>query len=261
MKEELKWVFRSPFFYLSTCVMFVGLLGYSVPSWFFSGEPIEYRESALALSIGGIFFGGLMLLMPFCAAVSHTVSQVEEIESGMLQWRVLRSSTFQYMRRKILSSMVSAACSTSLAFLLHALVFNLVALPVNPTQYTNHEIIFAPWCLYSEWYKTCYGLPMYISIASGIAISASAWAMVALAAAAWIPDRLLVVTIPSCLYYIWNCQFPYYIFGVFVPDPATLYNDALTVTSAAECLLAYAIVFLGSFSIYYFGIERRTKNA
>lgn len=261
MKEELKWAFHSPLFFLSIGVMFVGLMGYSVPAWVFSGEPVEYRESALALSIGGIFFGGLMLLMPFCASISHSVSQVDEICSSMLQWRVSRSSFIYYARQKIVACMISAACSTSLAFILHALLCNLIAIPVDPIQYSNHEIIFAPWCLYSQWYKTCYGLPMYISISIGIAVSSSVWAVVALATSVWMPDRLLVATIPSCLYYVWNCQFPYYVFGVFVPDPATLYNDALTVSSILECLGAYALVLVLSICIYMAGLKRRMYNA
>lgn len=262
LKEELKRAFTSPFFFLSFGVMFVCLLGYSIPGWFFAGDlELEWKESALQLSVGGIFFGGMMLLMPFCAAVSHAVSQVDEIATSMLRWRVLRGSVRKYAYVKIVACALSAACSIALAFALHAVVWNIIALPVDPSRYPGHEIGFADWCLYNQWYKICYGLPMYVEMTLGIAFSAAAWAVVALAAAVWIPDRLLVITVPSCIYHIWQVQLPYYFFKVYVPDPATLYNDALTLQSALECILAYAVVLALSIALYYAGLERRARNA
>lgn len=262
MKEELKRSVSSPFFFLSFGILFLCFWGYSFPGFFFQEElSIEWRESALQLSIGSIFFGSVMLLMPFCAAVAHSVSQVDELQSSMMQWRVLRSSVHRYAAVKIAASAVSAACSTSLAFAVHALVWNLIALPVDPVRYPGHEIGFSEACVYSKWYLMYHGLPMYIEMTLGIAFSAAVWAVVALAVAVWIPDRLLVVSVPACIYYLWHLQLPYYLFGVQVPHPGTLYNDALTFREAYQCILAYAVVLAFSLFLYLAGLKRRARHA
>ncbi|MEG0901379.1 MAG: hypothetical protein RSG96_04615, partial [Clostridia bacterium] len=166
----------------------------------------------------------------------------------------------KYAAIKMTACASSAACSTGLAFALHAALWNVIALPVDPLVYPGHEIGFAPWCLYHDWYQICNALPMYIEMTFGIAFSAAVWAVMALATAVWIPDRLLAVTVPSCIYYIWNVQLPFYFFGVYVPDPATLYNDTLTVESALQCFLAYIVVLIIGIALYAIGLARRARN-
>ena len=68
----------------------------------------------------------------------------------------------------------------------------------------NHTIYFPEECVFHSWYRICYGLPMYIEVAAGIAFTASVWAVVALAISVWVPDKLLTVAIPSFLYHLWN---------------------------------------------------------
>lgn len=262
MKEELKRAFHSPYFLFSFVLMFLCFSGYSFPGWFCADEVTpDYRESALQLSIGSIFFGSVMMFMPFCASVSHAVSQVEELHSGVMRWRVLRSSVNRYACMKMAASALSAACSTALAFVLHAVIWNIIAIPVDPIHYPAHEIGFSDTCVFAKWYLICYGLPVYIEMALGIAFSAAIWAIVALAVAVWIPDRLLTVSVPACIYYIWHLQLPYYLFGVRVPHPGTLYNDMLTLESAVECIVAYAIVFAISLLVYWAGLRRRACHA
>ena len=262
MKEELKRAFFSRYFLFSFILLFLCFSGYSFPGWFCATEVTpDYRESALQLSIGSIFFGSVMMLMPFCAAVSHAVSQVEELNSGMMRWRVLRSSVNRYACIKMSASALSAACSTALAFVVLAIIWNIIAIPVDPIQYPAHEIGFAETCVFSKWYLICHGLPVYVEMACGIAFSAAMWAIVALAVAVWIPDRLLTISVPACIYFIWHLQLPYYLFGVRVPHPGTLYNDALTLESALQCILAYAVVFMISLFVYLSGLRRRACHA
>ena len=262
MRQEIRNALLSKQFLFSFVLLFLCFLGYSGPGWFcaLDIEP-EYRESALQLSIGSIFFGSIMMQMPFCAAVSHAVSQVEELNSGVMRWRVLRSSIKRYASVKMSASALSAACSTALAFVIHAVIWNIIAIPVDPIQYPAHEIGFSETCVFSKWYLICHGLPMYAEMTLGIAFSAAIWSIVALAVAVWIPDRLLTVSIPACIYFIWHLQLPYYLFGVRVPHPGTLYNDALTLESALQCILAYTVVFASSLFVYLSGLKRRACNA
>ena len=235
--------------------IFLSLLDWYQFSW------LEYRESALQLSIGGIFFGGFMLLLPFCAALAHSTSQVDDMCSGIMRWEALRSSVLKYVGSKVGTCMLVAAISTSSAFVLHAILWNNIALPVDPTAYPSHTIYFSKKCIFHNLYTVCYGLPVYVEMTLGIAFTASIWAVVALAIAIWIPDKLLTVTIPSFLYYLWNANVVYYFTGIKTPHPAILFNDGLTIEKAIISIEAYLIILGISMVIYYIGCKTRCQNA
>ena len=194
MSEEIKSIFKSRNYWMAFAISFLTLLGYSLSSWLNAisvGESMEYRESALSLSVGGIFFGGFMLLFPFCASVAHATSQVDELRSGMARWRVMRGSVARYVGVKAAASMLAAALATTSAFALHAVIWNWIALPCDPAAYAVHTIYFSEDCVYADLYTVCYGLPMYAAVAAGMAFSAAVWAVTALATAAWSPDKLM----------------------------------------------------------------------
>lgn len=157
--------------------------------------------------------------------------------------------------------MLVAAVSTSSAFVLHAILWNIIALPVDPTVYPSHTIYFSKKCIFYNWYTVCYGLPVYVEMTLGIAFTASIWAVVALAIAVWIPDKLLAVTIPSFLYYLWNADVAYYFTGIKTPHPAILFNDGLTIEKAIVSIEAYLMILVISMVIYYIGCKKRCQNA
>ena len=168
MAEEIKSIFKSRNYWMAFAISFLTLLGYSLSSWLNAisvGESMEYRESALSLSVGGIFFGGFMLLFPFCASVAHATSQVDELRSGMARWRVMRGSVARYVGVKAAASMLAAALATTSAFALHAVIWNGIALPCDPAAYAVHTIYFSEDCVYADLYTVCYGLPMYVAVA------------------------------------------------------------------------------------------------
>ena len=104
-------------------------------------------------------------------------------------------------------------------------------------------------------------LPMYLAIAAGMAFSAAVWAVVALAAAAWSPDKLLSFTIPSFLYYLWAADAPDWFLGLKIPHPASLFNDGLSAASLKTTLIGYGVLFAVSLAAYYAGCERRLRHA
>lgn len=263
MRKELKRAFSSPLFFLSAIVFFLCLQGYALPS-FIQGcvyERLENRESALALSLGGFFFGGVILLLPFCAPMAHAVSQVDDLRSGMMQWCVLRSSVCKYVRNKMVSCFLASAVSMGGAFALHAILWNLLAVPYDPVMYPVHEIGFWEESFFSSWATIVHGLPIYIEICLGLAFSAGIWSVTALAAAVWVPDKLLVVTIPACVYHLWSGQLAYHLFGFKLPSPSTLFNDAQTVSSVLQALAAYGVLLALSTAVYYAGLKRRACHA
>lgn len=262
MKEELKSAIVSWRFVLAFFVMLTCFLGYSLPSWIFSADwGDEFREGALQLSVGGIFFGSSMLLLPFCSSVPHAITQVDEIQTGFLYWRMIRGDLKSYAMRKILTSMLSAGLATSLAFALHAMAWNIVAHPYDLIAHPYQEIPFKASCIYSQWANILYAFPIYLSMSLGIAFCASIWSVVALAIAVWMPDKLLTIIIPVCFYQLWSCRILYHLFGIDAPHPGALYNDALTVERLWKSIVIYSVVLLVAILFYISGLRRRSKNA
>lgn len=260
MREELHFSFFNRRFLLAFILMFVCFCGMSVPEWIVSGDwGAEFRPSALQQSLIGVFFGGSMLLLPFVASFTCAPAQVDEIKSSVFQWKIVRSSLSRYAIRKIISAFLVGGTVVTLAFVTHACIWNCIAYPCDPIAHPYHEIGFMPECPYSKWYAICYGLPMYISIAGGIFFCAGTWAIVALCIAVWIPDRLLAVTIPACIYYLLSASVFRTLFGWELPHPATLYNDMITKESAVSSLCEYFIILFIAITIYIIGLRR--KNA
>lgn len=260
MREELKRALRAPQIWASFAVCMFTLMGYSLASWIGSMEEWpEYRESALHLSLGGIFFGGFMMLLPFCAALAHATSQVDDLSSGMVRWAALRGSVHRYASVKVGVSMLAAAAASASAFALHAVIWNMVALPNDPFVYESHIIYFWEESYFYQWYTICHGLPLYIEITVGIAFTASVWAVVALAIAIWAPDKLMTVTIPSFLYYLWNADVTYWLFGIHALHPAALFNDGLNAERAIVSIVSYMTVLVVSLVCYIAGCQRRCR--
>ena len=262
MKEELKSAFLNARFLLAFLLILSCFLGYSLPTWFAlldGGE--EFREGALQLSVGGIFYGGAMLLLPFYAGTPHVPSQVDEIRTSFLSWKVFRSSVGRYARNKIIATMASSAAAAGLAFALHALAWNFIAFPYDVVAHPYQEIPFGSRCIFSAWADICYALPIYIWITVGIAFCASIWAVTGLAIAVWLPDKLLSIVIPVCIYNLWQHRIFYYVFGVRLPQPGALYNDALTVDWVWQSLVLYTLLFGVSVTAYVRGLRRRAQNA
>ncbi len=263
MRKEWKRASSSPLFLLSTAVFFLCLQGFALPAFIQDRilEPVEYRQSALALSLGSFFFGGVILLLPFLAPMAHAVSQVDDLRSGMMQWCVLRSSVGRYARSKMVSCFLASAAGMGGAFAVHAVLWNLLAVPYDPIMYPAHEIGFLEESFFFSWATVEHGMPIYVEICLGLAFSAGIWSVAGLAAAVWVPDKLLVVTIPACVYKLWGSQLSYYLFGIRLQGPDTLFNDAQTIPRILEVLAVYGVLLVVSGVVYYAGLKRRACHA
>ena len=266
MRTEWKRAFLSPGFFATMIIMFLCLQGFALPvhihqTYGSFAEPVAYRQSALALTLGGIFFGGVILLLPFCAALSYAGHQVDDIRSEFLPWCLLRSSTVKYAFCKTTTAFLSAFLSLFLAFIIHAAMWHFLGIPYDPITYPAQEISFYQESYFGAWSTIGNGWPIILNIAVGLAFSGGCWSVLALAVAVWIPDKLLVCIIPACIEKLWRSHLAYYLFGVWLPGPDTLFNDAQTVTGNIECLIAYAILLLFAVFMYIAGLKRRAKHA
>lgn len=262
MKEEMKSAFRSAGFIAAFLVMLTCFLGYSLPAWIFSaGWGDEYRQSALALSIGGTFFGSSMLLLPFCANTAYAVSQVDDIRSSMMHWKAMRSSARRYALAKLAASMCSAAVAAALPFILHAVLWNCIAYPYDPAAHPYQRIVFAAGCIYTPWLEACGAWPVYVWMAGAMGFCAAIWSAAGLAVAVWMPDKLLAVAAPVCVYELLACGMVERLLGVQAPHPGQLYNDGLTSAWVMRVLVMYGIIFGISVLLYGIGLKRRLRYA
>lgn len=262
MKYEIRQAILNKRFFSACLVILMCLLGLSVPEWIRSSNwGSQYRQSALQQSISGVFFGGVMLLLPFCACIPYATNQVDEVKSSVMNWSLIRSSIRKYAVKKIAATAVSGGAAVAVSFLLHSVLWNFIAQPCDPSTNPYHEILFSSDCLYVNWYSILYGTPMYMSMTIGMFIAGASWATVALAVSIWLPDRLLTVTVPTCIYYLLSANVLQNLIGLSLPHPATLYNDALTVTDGLQAILEYAVIFSLANVIYIIGLKRRGQDA
>lgn len=135
LRQELIIIMKGCNFWIAVVVMFLCFCGFSIPYWTAYDLPIEYMPSALHLSVGGIFFGGVMLLIPFCSAFVCVENQSDEIRTSFFQWAVFRCSCIKYSVCKLSAALLGGAIAVMLAFGVHALLWHFIALPYNPSEY------------------------------------------------------------------------------------------------------------------------------
>lgn len=262
MKTEIKRAIMNRRFYIAAFVLLTGYIGYSIPSWAFSSNwGYEFRESALQLSLGGIYYGSVILLLPFCSCIPYAVSQVDEINSGCFAYEIMRSSIIGYTCKKMIAGMISGALLAGGTFLLHASIWNIVGMPYDPVKYPYHEMDILESCLYFGWDRVFYGLPIYVYIAVSMGFCAAIWSVVSLCVAVWIPDRMLTMVLPVCVYRLWSCRVPYYVFGVDLPHPSAMFNDGLTSETLTSSLAMYLVLLCCSGFCYLGGVVKRGRNA
>ena len=172
----------------------------------------------------------------------------------------IRSSIGCYAIKKIIAAMVSGGAATAVAFIVHTLLWNIIALPSSPATNPCHEVAFAQGVLYADWYGMAYGLPAYLYWSFAIFLCGGLWAVVGLATAAWIPDRMVTMTVPVGIYYLWTYGLFYYALGWEIPNPSALYNDGLTLRKLFHALLTDATVLIIASAVYFVGIRRRFRH-
>lgn len=269
MRLELKRALFNRNFLLGASVMLICMLCLTLPEWF----SIEWTDdpaindiirteamSSLQFAIYAIFFGGFILLIPFCASLPYAVDNVNEVRTHYLLWMVQRTTLRRYATRKIAVTAISGALVIIIPYILHALLWWFIAEPSDPINNPNQLLAFDPTCFYNVWYQTLYGLPMYISTTLGMGLTSAVWAVVSLAVTIWFPDKLLAIIIPSCFYYLWQRGLPMRMFGYWIPGPSALYNDALNVERLINSLIVYSVLLLISIIVYWVGLKRRACN-
>lgn len=260
MRREIGLAFKNPLWWIASVTMLLCFLGFSLPTWIDRvAQGDRMLMDAFSQGFAPIFFGGAILLFPFCAAIPYATSQVEEIRTGFIYTKAIRCSVKKYASMKIIAVVLSAAAAMAVASLVHSLLWNIVAGAYNPSMRPDTEVVFGEGTVYDTLKDYPYAWPAFLHAALGFAISGAVWAMIALATAVWIPDTLLTVTVPVVIYYFWTYGLLRKIFGAGFPTPSALYNDGQYWWMYGRALIVNASILVIAIGIYYRGLKRRLR--
>lgn len=250
--------FTSGGFWIAFGIMFLSFLGLSMPEWVASRDwGVIGQPSALQLSLMPIFFGGVSLLFPFCVCTAFASTQVDEIRSGFMALRLIRSNTMRYALQQITTNFLVTGLCVGSAFFAHAALCHLIALPSMPELYGSHEIPFSADCIYAPWLCCLHGLPIVLWVGFAMALTAGVWSTLGLAVSVWIPDPWMTVSLPTFVYFVLNSRTIYLLTGIRIPYAADLYNDALTLPIVMQSLSYDALLLVAFTLIYILGVRRR----
>ncbi|MEG1091169.1 MAG: hypothetical protein RSE38_07545 [Acinetobacter sp.] len=260
MHQALRMVFGKRF-WGAAAMMLLCFSGYAMLEWIsIHNWSLDVRPSSLQQTIGGIYFGGVMLLIPLCAALPAGLIQVEEQESTFIDFCMIRGSLRKYIFQRFVAAFVSGAATIGLAFSVHAILWNILATPCDPATNSYLAIPFAETSIYYNWESVCYGLPIYLWILFWLAFCGGMWSLVSITTAIYIPDKLMTIAIPFCIYYLWHCGLPQTITGWhWFPHPADLYNDALKWNMFAISLAVYIALGTICMILYAMRLKRRYR--
>lgn len=258
MLQGLKRSLTSWHFVGAVLLLFISFSGFAACDWLFIYNwDISYRASSLQQTIGGIFFGGVMLMIPLGAAIPAGINQVDELQTGFIKYEINRSSVSKYTIRQLTISFLAAGSAVGLAFFLHAVLWNILATPCDPRVNEYLAIPFSEDCIYYPWQGICYSLPIYIWMTAALFFCGGIWGIISTTAALFTQDKLLAVAIPFCLYFLWHYGLPGVLLGIReFPHPADLYNDALTVAEVWRSIAVYLSILAVCIVFYLYKIKR-----
>ena len=260
--SEASRLIRNRHFALAVLIMLIAFSGYAACDWVFMYDwDVAYRSSSLQQTLGGIYFGGAMLVVPLCAALPAGLAQVEELQTNFIDYRIIRSSMPRYEVTKLASAFLASGAAIALSFVFHALIWNILATPCNPLENDYLAVPFADDCIFAPWQEIFYSLPIYLWIAAAVFFCGGVWGMASVTAAMYTRDKLLSIAVPFCVYFLWSYGFPRVVLGVKrFPHPADLYNDGLTWNGVFSALLAYGVLIVLLNALYGLRLFRRYRH-
>ena len=75
--------------------------------------------------------------------------RAEEVQTGMIEWKLIRGTIHRYTAAKFCGAFLGAGSAVCLAFFAHALLWNLLATPCDPSINEYLALPFAEDCIYA----------------------------------------------------------------------------------------------------------------
>ena len=83
----------------------------------------------------------------------------------------------RYEVTKLASAFLASGAAIALAFVFHALIWNILATPCNPLENDYLAVPFADDCIFAPWQEIFYSLPIYLWIAAAVFFCGGVWGM------------------------------------------------------------------------------------
>lgn len=262
LKQELTRAFRQKNLYIALSVFLFCLSVSSAQIWLVrSNDGDALLMSAMDLCFIPVFFGGSILLVPFCASIGCSQTQVEEINSRNIQFRILRSNYLHYSVGKLFSAMITGFVVLGGAFAIHTLIWHFVAGPYDVSARPDIEVSFAEGTVYYDFIQQPWAYGAYLHAIVGFGLTGAVWAVISMLCAVLLADTVLSVSIPVVLYYLWKSNFTRYLFGFSMPDFTGLYNDGVLWNEYWQTLAVHLVLLGLSGIAYVVALKRRIRNA
>lgn len=203
----------------------------------YNNEPvIDYKPSALVYSIEAIYFGGVILVFPLCACFPGYYRLIENTKCTIQIDNVNNISS----KKQLIRSFITSGFTVSFPFVVHTIIWNIVAIPINPDLYESHKLVI--YGMFQSLYGEIYGLPLYLFYASSMFFCGGVIAVVHLSLSIWIKDPTTCLIFPSVIYFIWIKIGT--LLNNYIPLPADLFNDALTIDKALTTFAVYLSILI-----------------
>lgn len=259
MKANISPVTRNTL--ISLLVVLLSYFSFSLPSYFVSlSSSIQFRPSALQLALEPLLFGGVVFLLVICASAAFAPVQVEELQSQFAHSLLMRSSWRKYASRNIGKAALSGAIVVGGSFLIHSIVFNIIAQPYDVGDFPYHHLPFIENSFSYTWQHIEHGLPIYLFMSLCHGFFGAVWALIALCISVWFMDKLLAVSIPLCISWAW-IRFPARHLGIPNLRPSALVYEDLDWHWFILSIIMYSIISAICIWSYMLGLKKRVANA
>ena len=257
LKQELRLTLARPLPWLCMLAFVACLEGSSLPIWIIRCQQGDRAlMSAMDLTFTPVFFGGIMLLVPLCAAAAYGAVHAEELRTRFFLFEMKRTSERKYVLTKALSAMLTGALVLGGGFLLHVILWHIVAGPYDVAARPDIAVDFVTGTVYDTYIQTPYAFMAYVHAVLGFAATGALWAMIAVTLLVWNRDPQLSVALTVVIYYLMRNRFVELILGIRMPSYTGLYNDGQLWADYFQALGFHLVLMAALTAVYGWGVRR-----
>lgn len=257
LKQELRQTFSRALPWLCMLAFLACLEGSALPIWIIRCQQGDRKlMSAMDMVFTPVFFGGIILLAPLCAAAAYGAVHAEELRTRFFLFEMMRTSEKKYVLTKALSAMLTGALALGGGFLLHVILWHAVAGPYDVAARPDIAVDFVPGTVYDTYIQTPYAVMAYVHAVFGFTVTGAFWAMVAVTLLIWNKDPQLSVALTLVIYFLMRNRFIDMVFGIRMPSYTGLYNDGQTWDAYFRSLGFHLAGMAILTAIYGWGVRR-----
>lgn len=255
--QELRQTFSRALPWLCMLAFLACLEGSALPIWIIRCQQGDRKlMSAMDMVFTPVFFGGIMLLVPLCAAAAYGTVHAEELRTRFFLLTIMRTSERKYVLTKAASAMLTGALVLGGGFLLHVILWHIVAGPYDVAARPDIAVDFVPGTVYDTYIQTPFAIMAYAHAVFGFAVTGALWAMVAVTLLVWNRDPQLSVALTVVIYFLMRNRLMELVFGIHMPSYTGLYNDGQLWADYFRSLGFHLATMAALTAVYGWGVRR-----